>query len=102
MLALPYLTPEDAALFCTDLFTAFRSDENNGDAYHPFTRDSLSLILKRVDKVCSSRVTPRMLMETLSRVLTEIYEAQPADRGIRLPLREDIIESTLSGIGDDR
>src|SRR5438105_2344997 len=56
MLALPYLTPEDAALFCTDLFTAFRSDENNGDAYHPFTRDSLSLILKRVDKVCSSRV----------------------------------------------
>lgn len=85
MLSLPFLSKEDSTQFVADLLAAFRVSNKTEVELFPFTPESLQVVMNHVEASSRSGITPRYLMEVLSQLLFEVYDAANGEPG--LPLR---------------
>jgi hypothetical protein len=94
ILELPFLSGADARLFATDLFREFRSAEFAGTAEFPYCAESLDYVLDHAFSAVGGRLTPRNLMEALSRALLATWEVH--DEAPPLPLDRASCEAGIA------
>jgi hypothetical protein len=98
MLSLPYLDTGNAELFVKELFDAFRAGEvRNDEPYMPLSRAGLGMIASQSHKATSGRLTPRVLMETLSAIFLDIYDRNEGS-AVELPIDSAQVATALESL----
>lgn len=98
LLTLPFLSHDECMQFVRDLLGVFRLPGNQ-DGYFPFTEASLAGVVGHAELRLSGAVTPRSLMETLSRFLLEIYMATSGEPPV--PLSWETAEAFLVRLSNE-